>query len=94
MGRRLGAAAWSDISTESTRTGKRFMQRNIDEVHMLTEDQRLREIARILGGGVLRLRARVALPPAVQLPGPQILLESGPNCLEVPPETVLSVHTG
>jgi hypothetical protein len=60
----------------------------------VAEDDRLREIARILAGGVLRLRARVALPPAVQLPAPQILLESGPNCLEVPPETVLSVHTG
>jgi hypothetical protein len=67
------------------------MHRNIDEVHMLTDDQRLREIARILAAGVLRLRARVAIPPAsVQLPGPQILLESSPICLEVPPETVLS----
>jgi hypothetical protein len=70
------------------------MHRNIDEVNTLTDDQRLREIARILARGVLRLRARVALPPAVHLPCPQILPESGPNCLEVPPETVLSVHTG
>jgi hypothetical protein len=71
------------------------MQRYIDEANTLTDDQRLREIARILAGGVLRLRARLALPPApVQLPCPQILPESGPNCLEVPPETVLSVHTG
>jgi hypothetical protein len=60
----------------------------------MTENDRLREIARILAAGVLRLRARVALPPAVPPPAPQILPETGPNCLEVPPETVLSVHTG
>jgi hypothetical protein len=59
----------------------------------LTENDRLREIARILAAGVLRLRARVALP-AVQLPARKILPENGPNCLEVPPETVLSGHTG
>jgi hypothetical protein len=58
------------------------------------EDDRLREIARILAGGVLRLRARVALPAAAQLSASKILPESGSNCLEVPPETVLSVHTG
>jgi hypothetical protein len=70
------------------------MCRTTDEGGNLTDDQRFREIARILAGGVLRLRARVALPPAVPPPVPQILPESGPNCLEVPPETVLSVHTG
>jgi hypothetical protein len=61
----------------------------------VTDDQRLREVARILATGVLRLRARAALPPALApLPGAQILPESGPNSLEVPPKTVLSVHTG
>jgi hypothetical protein len=63
--------------------------------HMLSNDQQLREVARILAAGVWRLRAPAALPPAVtQQRGPQILPESGPNGLEVPPETVLSVHTG
>jgi hypothetical protein len=71
------------------------MLRNNDDVGMLTDDERLREVARILAAGVLRLGARAALPPAaVQVPGPQFLPETGPNCLEVPPETVLSVHTG
>jgi hypothetical protein len=66
-----------------------------DEARTLTDDQRLREIVRILAAGVLRLRARAALPPAAaQLAGPQIVPESEPNCLEVPSETVLSVHTG
>jgi hypothetical protein len=71
-----------------------MQRRDEDEARTLTEDQRLREIARILAGGILRLRARVALPPAVQLPASQILPESGSNCLEVPPETVLSVPHG
>jgi hypothetical protein len=61
----------------------------------VAEVDRFSAIARILAAGVLRLRARAALPPAcAQLPGSQILPESGPNCLEVPSETVLSVHTG
>jgi hypothetical protein len=68
---------------------------NAGEDETLTENQRFCQIARILAAGVLRLRAHAALPPApAQLPGPQILPESGPNCLEVPSETVLSVHTG
>jgi hypothetical protein len=37
----------------------------------------------------------VALQPApAQPPAPQIPPESGPNCLELPPETVLSVPHG
>jgi hypothetical protein len=34
----------------------------------MTSDQRIQEIARVLAAGVLRLRARVALPSAVALP--------------------------
>jgi hypothetical protein len=71
-----------------------LMHGKISESSNLTDDQRFREIARILAGGVLRLRARAALPPAVQLAAQKILPESGPNGLEDPPETVLSVHTG
>ena len=72
----------------------------------MTADQRLREIAAILAAGQLRLRARSALPtdPLTLRPlpvgegqgegGPEKLPETGPDCLEVPSETVLSVHTG
>jgi hypothetical protein len=68
---------------------------NAGDDETLTENQRFCQIARILAAGALQLRSRAALPPApAQLSGPQILPESGPNCLEVPPETVLSVHTG
>jgi hypothetical protein len=55
---------------------------------LLTADQRLREIARLLGAALLRLRRRV--PP----PGAQILPESAPNCLEVSGRPRLSVHGG
>jgi hypothetical protein len=68
---------------------------NAGEDKILTENERFRQIARILAGGVLRLRARAALPTAAtQRNGPQILSESGVNGLEVPPETVLTVHAG
>ena len=71
------------------------MTRHDDEMHLMTPAERLHEVARILAGGILRLHARVALPAApAQLSGPQILLESGPNSLEVPREVRLSVHPG
>uniref|UniRef100_A0A7C4QME0 Uncharacterized protein n=1 Tax=Schlesneria paludicola TaxID=360056 RepID=A0A7C4QME0_9PLAN len=61
----------------------------------MTADERLREVAAILAAGLLRLRARSALPTDPgQVPGPENLPETGPDCLEVPSETVLSVHTG
>ena len=53
-------------------------------------DQRLAEVARILATGILRLRARVALPTAD--PAPEKLTNSPPPSLDLPPETVLSVH--
>jgi hypothetical protein len=71
------------------------MDRNRTEDDGLTEEQRLRDIARTLAAGILRLRARALSPPAATSPPcPQIVAESGPNCLDVPPETVLSVQTG
>jgi hypothetical protein len=71
------------------------MLRNDEDVSVHLDEQRLREVARILAAGILRLRARAALPPSSEhLPGLQIPPESGPNCLELPPETGLSVHTG
>jgi hypothetical protein len=61
----------------------------------MTAGERLREVAAILAAGLLRLRARSALPTDPgQVPGPENLPETGPDCLEVPSETVLSVHTG
>ena len=52
----------------------------------------LREVAGILAAGILRLRARAALPGAQ--PGQENLPKSSEDGLEVPGETVLSGHTG
>jgi hypothetical protein len=54
----------------------------------LSPDERFREIAAILAAAVVRLHERTALPPATNL------TNSPPQGLEVPDETVLSVHTG
>jgi hypothetical protein len=61
----------------------------------LPEDERLRAVAAILADGLLRLHARAGLPfdPGEHLT-PKNSPNSGQNCLEVPEETVLSVHTG
>lgn len=66
--------------------------RPIDDPSFLTPDQRRSEVASILAAGVLRLRARAAL--AGDDPGPENPPDSGLTCLEVPDETVLSVHNG
>jgi hypothetical protein len=61
----------------------------------MTPDERLREVAAILAAGILRLRARTALPADPdEHPGPENPRETGQDCLEVRPETVLSVHAG
>ena len=57
----------------------------------LTPDERLREVASILAIGVLRLRQRAALPTDDANKKPVDFPAAG---LEVPDETVLSVHTG
>ena len=57
----------------------------------LTPDERLREVASILAIGVLRLRQRAALPTDDRQKKSPELNAAG---LEVPDETVLSVHTG
>lgn len=57
----------------------------------LSTDQRLREVASILAIGVLRLRQRAALPTDDTQKKPAESFAAG---LEVPDETVLSVHTG
>jgi hypothetical protein len=63
-----------------------------DDSPPLNADQQIREVAGILAAGILRLRARAALPG--QLSGGNNLPESSDNCLDVPVETVLSVHSG
>jgi hypothetical protein len=51
--------------------------------------ERLREAAAIRAEGVLRLHGRVALPAENAI---ENSAESAPTCLEVPDETVLSIH--
>ncbi|QDU28842.1 hypothetical protein ETAA8_39470 [Anatilimnocola aggregata] len=63
-----------------------------DRPHDLTPDQRRLEVAQLLARGLLRLRQRRRLsgnPMPDNIP-----LESSAEGLEVPAETVLSVHTG
>jgi hypothetical protein len=55
-------------------------------------DDALVELAVLLASGILRLHGRSAL--SVDISGPSIPPDSPPTCLEVPAETVLSVHTG
>ena len=61
----------------------------------LTPEQRFRELAAVLAAGLRRLREprTPAAGPGTH-PAPEKPSESGANCLEVPGETVLSVHTG
>lgn len=59
----------------------------------LTPHQRFHEIAGILAAGILRLHVRVGLP-AVSSTESEKSQQSGPDCLELSPKTVLSVHTG
>jgi hypothetical protein len=61
----------------------------------LTPDERLRELAALLARGLLRLHERRLLPGADgPTSPPEKPPESVSNCLELPGETRLSVHTG
>ena len=64
---------------------------NCADTARLSPDERLREAAAILAIGVLRLRRRVAMHTENALENPAKL---SPEGLEVPNETVLSVHAG
>lgn len=66
--------------------------RSIDDPALLTPDQRRTEVASILAAGILRLHTRAALP--ADDPALGIAAESSRPGLEVPGETVLSVHNG
>jgi hypothetical protein len=69
--------------------------RPIDDPALLTVDARLREIAAILAAGIVRLRARAALPAkSVEPRPPENPSEPAPDGLEVRSETPLSVHDG
>jgi hypothetical protein len=63
-----------------------------DETDPLTPDERRQAVARILAAGVLRLRARAALP--LEVPGPRILPENTANPLDVSADPRLSVPPG
>ena len=60
----------------------------------LSIDERRREVASLLAAGIMRLHARAALAAIPDLLDPRILLGLGQDCLDVPLETVLSVHKG
>jgi hypothetical protein len=62
-----------------------------DSFSDLTPQQRCRELAVLFARGLLRLRDRRLLPDT---PAPDNPPESVSNSLELPGETVLSVHTG
>jgi hypothetical protein len=66
--------------------------RSCEDPALLTAEQRLSEVAAILAAGILRLRARAALPATE--PGPEIPVDSGATCLDVRAKTVLSVLAG
>ena len=69
--------------------------RLIDDPSSLTPDERLTEVASILAAGILRLHTRAALPEDVaEHSAPENPADSGSPGLEVPGETVLSVHSG
>ena len=69
--------------------------RPINDFSPLMPDDRRSELARILAGGMLRLHARAALPDEVKgLCAKEYLPDSAPERLEVPGQTVLTVHSG
>jgi hypothetical protein len=65
------------------------------DIDMITDADRLGEIAGLLAEGILRLRCRAALPTApAHTPGSENLPNSSLNCLDLSAQTRLSVPTG
>jgi hypothetical protein len=61
----------------------------------MTPDMRVRAVAAILAGGILRLHHRRPLSSeSDEIPDIRDSPQSDQNCLELSKETVLSVHTG
>jgi hypothetical protein len=68
---------------------------HIDERNILLPDQRRRELAELLARGLRRLcEARRIAADTSTSETPQNPTEIIANCLAIPGETVLSVHTG
>jgi hypothetical protein len=66
-----------------------------DDPASMTADERFRELARILAASLLRRRACPSrAPDSGTHPNPKNLPQTVQDCLEVPAQTVLSVHTG
>jgi hypothetical protein len=65
-----------------------------DDPDDISPNQRLRELAGILAVGVTRVRQRRLQTGEPAAPSPETATELAASCLEVPGETVLSVHTG
>ena len=69
--------------------------RSFDDSFSMTPDERRAAIAKILAAGILRLHTRAALPSASASTSDAKNTENpGAPRLEVPNETVLSVHNG
>ncbi|WDI40472.1 hypothetical protein [Bremerella sp. P1] len=69
--------------------------RPFDDSISMTPDERRAAIAKILAAGILRLHTRAALPSASASSSDVKNTENpGSPRLEVPGETVLSVHNG
>ena len=60
----------------------------------LAPDEQLRELARVLAAGLLRLRRPLRPADSGPHPGPKNPPDSSPNPLELSGETRLSGHTG
>jgi hypothetical protein len=66
-----------------------------DESNTLLPDQRRRELAELLARGLRRLiEIRLRSAASAASPESQNPTEIVANCLAIPDETVLSVHTG
>ena len=69
--------------------------RPFDDSYSMTPDERRAAIAKILAAGILRLHTRAALPSAsASFSDAENNENLGSPRLEVPDETVLSVHNG
>jgi hypothetical protein len=69
--------------------------RPFDDSHSMTPDERRAAIAKTLAAGILRRHTRAALPPASTSSSEAENTENpGSPRLEVPDETVLSIHSG
>jgi hypothetical protein len=68
------------------------MHEDRDDPSMLAPDDRRRAVARILAAGLLRLRARAALPSAPEVPITRIPPENAANPLELSDEAPLTEH--